>query len=150
MFPSYRNESTDLLCKSADWFLYEGNTAQLTYLFLLFIYYNKSLDCNLQKQPLKMFWRCSESLWHRCFPANFTKFLRTPFYRTLLDDCFWIYWYGSVYCIYFHWLKYSPTTSHKFCLIKKFYWSSVFSHVLFIVFFSFLSIMKKRSFLDVL
>ena len=113
-------------------------------------YYNKNLDCNLQKQPLKIFWRCSESLWHRCFPANFTKFLRAPFYRTLLDDCFWIYLYESVYCIYFHWLKYSPTTSHKFCLIKQFHWSSVFSHVLFIVFFSFLSIMKKRSFLDVL
>ena len=21
-------------------------------------------------------------LWHRCFPVNFVKFLRTPFYRT--------------------------------------------------------------------
>ena len=27
-------------------------------------------------------------LWRRCFPVNFAKFLRTPFYRTLLDDCF--------------------------------------------------------------
>ena len=27
-------------------------------------------------------------LWHRCFPVNFTKFLRTPFYRTPLDDWF--------------------------------------------------------------
>ena len=27
-------------------------------------------------------------LWHRCFPVNFAKFLRTPFYRTLLDVCF--------------------------------------------------------------
>ena len=25
MFPSYRNQSVDLLCKSADWFLYDGN-----------------------------------------------------------------------------------------------------------------------------
>ena len=23
---SYRNQSSDLLCKSIDWFLYEGNT----------------------------------------------------------------------------------------------------------------------------
>ena len=23
-------------------------------------------------------------LWHRCFPVNFSKFLRTPFYRTTL------------------------------------------------------------------
>ena len=28
-------------------------------------------------------------LWHRCFPVNFVKFLRTPFLRTPLDDCFW-------------------------------------------------------------
>ena len=27
-------------------------------------------------------------LWHRCFPVNITKFLRTFFYRTPLDDCF--------------------------------------------------------------
>ena len=25
MFPSYRNQSVDLLCKSIDWFLYDGN-----------------------------------------------------------------------------------------------------------------------------
>ena len=27
-------------------------------------------------------------LWHRYFPVNFVKFLRTLFYRTLLGDCF--------------------------------------------------------------
>ena len=32
-----------------------------------------------------------KSLWHRCFPMNFAKFLRTPFYRTPLDDCFCSY-----------------------------------------------------------
>ena len=26
VLPSYRNQSTDLLCKSVDWFLYESNT----------------------------------------------------------------------------------------------------------------------------
>ena len=25
IFPSYRNQSVDLSCKSADWFLYDGN-----------------------------------------------------------------------------------------------------------------------------
>ena len=29
-------------------------------------------------------------LWHRCFPVNFVKFLRIPFYRTSLDDCFFM------------------------------------------------------------
>ena len=28
-------------------------------------------------------------LWQRCFPVNFAKFLRTPFYRPTLDDCFY-------------------------------------------------------------
>ena len=28
VLPSYRNQSIDLLCKSIDWFLYEGNTEQ--------------------------------------------------------------------------------------------------------------------------
>ena len=27
-------------------------------------------------------------LWHRCFPMNFAKFLRTLFHRTPLNDCF--------------------------------------------------------------
>ena len=27
-------------------------------------------------------------LWHRCLPVSFVKFLRTPFYRTPLGDCF--------------------------------------------------------------
>ena len=27
-------------------------------------------------------------LWHRRFSVNFVKFLRTPFHRTPLDDCF--------------------------------------------------------------
>ena len=26
VLPSYRHQSIDLLCKSIDWFLYEGNT----------------------------------------------------------------------------------------------------------------------------
>ena len=31
-------------------------------------------------------------LWHGCFPVNFVKFLRTPFLRTYLDDCFRALW----------------------------------------------------------
>ena len=27
-------------------------------------------------------------LWHRCFPVNLAKFLRTLFYRTPLGNCF--------------------------------------------------------------
>ena len=28
------------------------------------------------------------NIWRRCFQMNFAKFLRTPFYRKPLDDCF--------------------------------------------------------------
>ena len=28
-------------------------------------------------------------LWHRCFPVNFTKFLRTPIFTERLCGCFW-------------------------------------------------------------
>ena len=42
---------------------------------------------HVQKQPLDVF-VCNfikKKLWHRCFPVNFMKFLRTPlFYRTPL------------------------------------------------------------------
>ena len=36
-------------------------------------------------------------LWHRCFPVSFVKFLRMPFYRTPLDDCFWTYVFLSLF-----------------------------------------------------
>ena len=32
--------------------------------------------------------KLKKRLWHRCFPVNFAKFLRTPFHRTRLGDCF--------------------------------------------------------------
>ena len=28
-------------------------------------------------------------LWHKCFPVNFAKYLRTPFYRSPPGDCFY-------------------------------------------------------------
>ena len=29
-------------------------------------------------------------LWHKCFPVNFVKFLRTPFSQNIPGDCFYI------------------------------------------------------------
>ena len=43
---------------------------------------------NYQKQPPDVFYR-NRCFWCRCFPVNLGKFLRTPFCRTPLDDCFW-------------------------------------------------------------
>ena len=31
-----------------------------------------------------------KSLWHRCFPVNFAKFLRTPFLQNTSGGCFWM------------------------------------------------------------
>ena len=41
------------------------------------LFYNKGPATLLKKR-----------LWHRCFPMIFVKFLRTPFHRTPLNDCF--------------------------------------------------------------
>ena len=41
-------------------------------------------------------------LWHRCFPVNFTKFLRTPFLQNTPADCFCVYtplWKNQLYIV---------------------------------------------------
>ena len=32
-----------------------------------------------------------KSFWHRCFPVNFAKFLRTPFLQNTSGGCFWTF-----------------------------------------------------------
>ena len=41
-----------------------------------------------------------ERLWHRCFPENFAKFLRTPFLQNTSGGCFWI---EIDFFIFFEW-----------------------------------------------
>ena len=38
MFPSYRNQSFDLLCKSTGWFLYDGNIDEVNASYLQSFY----------------------------------------------------------------------------------------------------------------
>ena len=56
--------------------------------------------CSVKKMFLKVLQTLQENtctrisflikrLWHRCFPVIFVKFLRTPFFRTPLDNCFY-------------------------------------------------------------
>ena len=71
------------------------------YLFTLQSWYIRSIHhmCSMKKGVLRNFAKFPgkhlwvsyliKRLWHRCFPVNFAKFVRTPFYRTPLDDCFW-------------------------------------------------------------
>ena len=68
----------------------------------------------LQKQPTEVFCkkRCSASLrpatllkkglWHRCFPVNFVKFLRTPFFT----DYLWMTAFTNLNTIYRDVLKF--------------------------------------------
>ena len=36
-----------------------------------------------------------KSFWHRCFPVNFVKFLRTPFLKKTSDGCFYIFQFND-------------------------------------------------------
>ena len=59
---SYRNLSINSLCKSIDWFLHD--------------------------RPATLF---KKRFWHKCFPVNFMKLSRTPFfYRTPLLRRWWL------------------------------------------------------------
>ena len=78
----------DLLCKSIDWFLHDGN-------FRAYVFCKKVVLKNFAKfrgkhlcqslffnkvAGLKPATLLKKRLWHRCFPVNFTKFLRTTFF----------------------------------------------------------------------
>ena len=54
-----------------------------------------SFSIKLQASGLRPATLLKKRLWHTCFPVNFVKFLRTPFYRKPPGDCFWI-WRGMV------------------------------------------------------
>ena len=49
------------------------------------LFFNKVAD--LRPRPSTLL---NKRLWHRCFPVNFVKFLRTPFLQNTSGGCFWI------------------------------------------------------------
>ena len=59
-----------------------------------------------RKEPVpESLFSLKKNLWQRCFLVNFAKFLRTPFYRTLLGDCFCFftqYYLHSLIYTYLH------------------------------------------------
>ena len=88
-------------------FLWSYFSLKLEILCLFRARCSKTVECRFtlkrQKQPPEVFCKISQNsqestsarasflkkkLWHRCFPVNFAKFLRTTFYRILPDDCF--------------------------------------------------------------
>ena len=49
------------------------------------VLYKKKVFLKISQRPVTLL---KKRLWHKCFPVNFAKFLRTPFHRTPPDDCF--------------------------------------------------------------
>ena len=47
------------------------------------LFFNKVAD-------LRPAFLLKKSLWHRCFPANFAKFLKAPFLQNTPGGCFWM------------------------------------------------------------
>ena len=55
------------------------------------VFCKKGVLRNFAKFTGKHLWPATllkKGLWHRCFPVNFAKFLRTPFLQNT-DGCFW-------------------------------------------------------------
>ena len=60
-------------------FLCSDKRGGLFFLFLLKgCYYTEACMCNVKEHPATLL---NKRLWHRCFPVNFTIFLRTPFLK---------------------------------------------------------------------
>ena len=57
--------------------------------FAKFTKYSCARDSFLIKLHLRDATLLKKSLCHWCFSVNFEKFLRTPFFKTPLDDCFY-------------------------------------------------------------
>ena len=57
VFPLYRNQSIDLLCKLIDWFLYEGNTITMGY-------YNICVLCSVST------FNYFQSIYHKITTSN--------------------------------------------------------------------------------
>ena len=55
-----------------------------------------ALTYSAKKVFLEISQNPQENTCARCFPVNFVKFLRAPFYRTPLDDCFFL---PSILCL---------------------------------------------------
>ena len=71
MFPSYRNQSVDLLCKSTDWFLHDGNigrsrvkqTMSKATIFFVYYYYVNYVNiawASTSKSKLQRLYRCQK------------------------------------------------------------------------------------------
>ena len=53
----------------------------------------------LQASGLRSVTLLKKGLWHKRFPVNFVKCLRTPFYWTPLEDCFWS-WQNRIFKVF--------------------------------------------------
>ena len=61
-------------------------------------------------------------VWHRCFPVNFAKFLRKPFYRTTPRDC--------IYALFI-----LIQSSLSFSILERVFWFTVTKNKTFLKYF---------------
>ena len=75
----------------------------------------------LNRKVLSPWWTLlKKRLWHRCFPVNFAKFLRTPFfYRTPLVAAFAIIWLFFEFWEHFSLLRFFSKAGFKRWLIRR-------------------------------
>ena len=60
----------------------QENTCARVSVLIKFLFFNKVAGL----RPVTLL---KKSLWHRFFPVNFAKFLRTPFLQNTSGGCFW-------------------------------------------------------------
>ena len=68
VLPSYKNQSTDLLCKSVDWFLYDGNTG--IYLNLTPIKFNSLMVRLLSTVFYAHTFKFAVTVYYFCYALN--------------------------------------------------------------------------------
>ena len=132
VLPSYRNQSIDLLCKSIDWFLYEGKTgtywvtaeilifASLYRLFCGFKNARKQLCvCVLQKRYSS---KCCKICGKVRMPESFfnTVKLATFLKKTQVFFCTFFKIIKDI-----HFIKHPPATASEYWRLKKSLWSLV-------------------------
>ena len=76
-------------------------------------------SCTVKNVFLKISQNSQDNTWHRCFPVNFAKFLRRPFFTErllwlllLFQRSFNSFWLFHIFCLVHHFFYHLFTRSH--------------------------------------
>ena len=86
--PNFKKISNGYFCNCS---IENFNMEMRQTLIFMYAYRSRHQRCSIKKVFLEISLNSHENtcarVWHKCFSVNFVEFLRTPFYRTPLDDC---------------------------------------------------------------